>query len=96
MSVAEEIKALRRLEADIVRANTGLDRLQRDLVGAHPGNLVIFGFMPPGTWAYLPEGWQGLSELPLTPRFGLPPGDVRGAVAVSVDVAEGIVGRRVF
>lgn len=89
----EEIKHLRAVEAHMARESIRMDRLQRDLVGAHPGNLVILVGLPPGSWAPLPVGWQTMQQLSLTPRWPPVPLGIKGAIAVAADLAETIVTR---
>ncbi len=86
--VAAEIAALRREEAWIDWQACRLGRLQNRLMLAHPGNLVVVGYLPSGTWAVLPLGWQTARELRVFPRHGLPPDDIAGPVAVSEQVAQ--------
>lgn len=92
-SAEAEIAELRALEAEMQRGQLDMDRLQRDLIAAHPGNLVIFGWMPAGTWAELPPMWQSSAELRLTPRFGIPHIGVKRVIAVSPDLAKTIIKR---
>lgn len=88
MDAAAEISDLRATEAGVQRANERLGRLQNRLMRAHPGNLLVVGYLPLGTWAVLPAGWQSAVELRLTPRIGSVPRDIRGPVAISEEAAE--------
>jgi len=90
VSATAEIAELRRVEALISRESERLGRLQNRVMLSHPGNLIVTGVLPRGTWAVLPAGWQTATELGVTPRFGVPPRDVKGAVWVSEEVAERI------
>lgn len=90
LSVAAEIRELRETEARVQSANERMGRLQNRLMLAHSGNLLVVGYLPLGTWAELPVGWQGAAELRLTPRTGLVPRNIRGPVAISEDAAERI------
>lgn len=91
MNAREEIEELRALEARIGRQDIELGKLQNELAFRYRGHLVIFDFMPIGTWAYLPAMWQSAKELRLTPRVGLPPRDAKRSIAVSIDVAKALV-----
>ncbi len=94
--VAAEIAALRREEAWIDGEERRLGRLQNRLMLAHRGNLIVVGYLPPGTWAELPQGWQNAGQLRLFPRHGLPPDGIAGPVAVSEQVAERMCERAVI
>jgi hypothetical protein len=90
MDAAAEISDLRATEALVQRANERLGRLQNRLMQAHPGNLLVVGYLPLGTCTVLPVGWQSTAELRLVPRLGLVPRDIRGSVAISEEAAERI------
>lgn len=89
----EEIVVLRREEDFAVRTNGEADRVAQALVTAHPANLTIAN-LPQCSWARLPPNWRsiGLGSNPVMP--GLPPRDVKGQVAVSLEAARRIVGAR--
>jgi hypothetical protein len=91
--ITDEIEQLRSVEEYMVRESQRMDRLQRGLVSAHPGHLVILAGMPPAMWARLPVGWQTMARLSLTPQKPPVPRNIKGAVAVSADLAEEIVKR---
>jgi hypothetical protein len=89
-----EIAQLRLVEAEYQRGNEELDRVQRALVGAHPGHLVLYPGLPPGTWCRLPVGWHCLAPgtpVTLTPLWPPIPLDVKGPVGVSLGLAREMV-----
>jgi hypothetical protein len=92
-AITDEIEKLRAVERAYQTGNEELDRLQRSLVSAHPGHLVVFPPLPMGTWARLPEGWQTDKEWKLTLLKPPIPGDLTGAAAVSVSLAQQMVSK---
>jgi hypothetical protein len=92
-AITDEIEKLRAVERAYQHGNEELDRLQRFLVSAHPGHLVVFPPLPMGTWARLPEGWQTEKEWKLTLLKPPIPGDLKGAAAVSVSLAQQMVSK---
>jgi hypothetical protein len=82
----QEIFTLRKVEADLETASRDLDRLSIALLG-WPRNIVVTQFLPAGTWAELPFGWQTMTQLPLMLRMGVPPWKGQNAVGVSRETA---------
>lgn len=74
------------------RASRELDRLSLELL-PWPRTIVITTFLPPGMWAFLPVGWQTMTQLSLTLLRGLPPwkGDPGRDVGVSLQLARDMV-----
>lgn len=89
--ITDEIEQLRSAETHMERESIRVDRLQRGLVSAHPGHLVILAGLPPGTWGRLPVGWQTMPQVSLTPQLPPIPRNVKGAIVVATDLAERIV-----
>lgn len=90
-AMERELDELVSFERRMQRESERMDRLQRALLSAHPGNLVILVGLPPMTWMPLPFGWQTQRELRGAPQWAPVPEDVKGPVAVSADLAQAIV-----
>jgi hypothetical protein len=82
----QEIFVLRKIEADLETASRDLDRLSIALLG-WPRNIVVTQFLPAGTWAELPDGWQTMTQLPLYLLIGIPPWKGQKTVGVSRETA---------
>ncbi|HEV2225016.1 MAG TPA: hypothetical protein VGR84_18640 [Candidatus Acidoferrales bacterium] len=78
-----EIAELRIAEAEVDAVSAEADRIIRGLVGVYKCDFVLTN-VPDGMWFPLPDGWQAGFSNPIVPRFGKPPRDYRGPVAVSI------------
>ena len=79
-----EIAAQRRAERRMQVAAEEADSLCRRLVDVYRCDFVIAEQIPEGMWARLPWDWQSGVENPVAVRWGKPPCDLRGPVAVSL------------
>ena len=83
-TAALEIASLRRLEGEMDRQATEVDRIIGALLPIYKCDFVIDNAVSIGAWVPLPSGWQrGVKDVQL--RLDRLPTGHRGAVAVSLD-----------